>query len=211
MTWKLQDPGGTLQQRLSIAKKNKITDGPELHELRTTCIIVKNIELNLQTFIEGLQKYLSSNQINNSKRIKLKLKIYNSYTFDTSSCIAWIKKIKQNCYGQCGATQKEGSFCGFHKASKTHRIPITTIYDNIDKHILVSGQYHIHIHSAKYGIANQISGCNLVYWRGQHIYVNPNTLKVYIKYGGKIEHIGECGLPETTMYANYKQLVETKI
>ena len=211
MSWKLRDPGGSFLQRISIAKKKCIIDGPELNELRTAYIIAKGIELNFQKFIESLQRYLSSNHITSAKRIKLIVKVYNSNTFDLTSCIAWIKKIKQNCYGQCCATQKEGSFCGFHKASKSHRLPITTIYDNIDKHILVSHQYNIRIDSVKYGIENQISGCNLVYWRSIYIYVHPITSKVYVKYGGKIEHIGECGLPDSEMYANYKRLVEIKI
>jgi len=211
MSWKLQDSGGNFLQRISIAAKKHVIDGPALNELRTADIIVKNIELNLQKFIESLQRYLSSNQITSTRRIKLIVKVYNSNTFNLTSCIAWIKKTKQNCYGQCGATQKEGSFCGFHKASKPHRIPITTIYDTIDKHILSSRQYHICINSRKHGSENQISGCNLVYWRRHYIYVNPITLKVYVKYGGKIEYIGERGLPDNVIYDNYKRLVDTKI
>lgn len=210
MSWKLQDSGGSFQQRISIANKKGIVDGDDLYQLRARFNIIKNIENDLYHFIEILQSSIRLGMIDIPKRINVIVKVYNSFTFDTSSCIAWIKKTKQNCHGQCGAKRKEGMFCGFHRSSKTHRVPIKTIYDNIEKHILEYRQFNITANSGHI-TSNQISGCNLIYWRGIYIYVNPSNSHIYMNHNGYIRHIGDCSDSDESIYTNYKRLVESKI
>ena len=87
---------------------------------------------------------------------------------------------------------------------------MTTIYDNIDKHILEDYKYKLVSKINNLSDKNDLSGCNLLNWRGISIYVHPITSKIFINCNNRIEYLGSCNQTEKSLYENYNRLTYKK-
>jgi len=205
MSWCLDKVGGTFESRLKEAEKNSIVDETELVKIRTLESISNTIHRNLSKFIgklETAQKVLNSARL---KNIKINITVINSATFVENKCIAWIKKANTNCYGQCCKKLREGRFCGFHRASKSHLKPITTIYDHKHLHILYEKSLHLKLLSSNTNIyaISDLSNCYQIYWKELDIFVNPMSKKMFCRLGSEIECVGYTHQDDDTIYNNY--------
>ena len=160
---------------------------------------------NLSLFLSKLeisQQVLNSGRL---KNIKINITVMNSSTFVENKCIAWIKKANTNCDGQCCKKLQEGRFCGFHKASKSHLKPVTTIYDHRHLHMLYQKSLELKLISSNTNIydISDLSNCYQIYWRQLDIFVNPMSKKMLCKLNGEIECIGYTHQDDDIIYNSY--------
>jgi len=211
MNWELRHLGGTIEQRLKKAERNGVTLGEEINNLRYLDRTARMLFNGLSHFMDSVSKLPEVKHSKVKKQITVSVKVINSKTFNTNTCIAWIKKANTNCYGQCGKKLKEGHFCGFHCASKQHSKPITTIYDNIDLHTLYENKCSVTLiptssSSCCYS-SNHLDECIEIFWKNNTIYLNTNTNEMFCKVGKNLKLIGCSNEDEDKLYDNLLELL----
>ena len=205
MNWALNSIGGEFETRLKNAENSGDTDSSEILELRNLESVSNMFYRNLSLFISKLENIPQVVNSRRLKNIKIKIVVINSSTFVEDRCIAWINKANKTGYGQCCKKLREGRFCGFHRASKPHIKPITTIYDNMGLHTLFNKKLSLKLLSANTNVYNcsDLSSCYKIYWKQLDIYINPESQKMFYKLGREIECIGYNYEDDDILYSRY--------
>ena len=98
MNWELRHLGGTIEQRLKKAERNGITLGEEINNLRYLDRTARMLFNGLGHFMDSVSKLPEVKKSKVKKQITVSVKVINSKTFNTNTCIAWIKKANTNCF-----------------------------------------------------------------------------------------------------------------